>query len=142
MKPAILVAYDGSPYSKAALLEARQLAEKLGARLTVLIVLPEDAPEQGIVEEARRLAPDVEVVVERMATGFENPASVIATYAERNGYSLIVVGAKGFSSREDSLIGSTALWLAANAPVSVLIVRGGLGIPAGPASSQPGGSDP
>lgn len=135
MKPAVLAAYDGSPYAKAALLEARRLAKALGAKLTVIIVLPEDAPQEDIVEEARRLAPEAEVVVERMMTGLENPASVIATYAERKGYTLIVVGAKGVSSREDALVGSTALWLAANAPVSVLIVRGGLGTPAGPASS-------
>ena len=139
----ILVGFDGSPYSKAALLYASRLAEKLGAELTVLIVVPLGAPAEDLVEEARSLAPHAEVVVDKMMGCFESPASRIAAYAERHGYDLIVVGAKGFTSREDALIGSNALWLAAYAPVNVLVVR--LGSESRPDRSLHGpseGSDP
>ncbi len=139
----ILVGFDGSPYSKTALSYAAVLAERLGARLTVLIVAPLGAPAEGLVEEARRVAPNAEVVVDRSMGCFESPASRIASYAERHGYDLIVVGAKGVSSREDALVGSTALWLAAYAPVNVLVVR--LGSESRPDRSlhgPRGGSDP
>ncbi len=119
----ILVGFDGSTYSVNALRFASRLAESLSATLHVIIILPPDAPADLLVEKARNIAPNAKIEVVRAPPLADSPASIIASYAERKGFNMIVVGAKGVTSREDTSIGSTALWLAANASTTVVIVR-------------------
>ena len=121
----ILVGFDGSHYSLNALLFAKKLAEALRAHLRVLIILPPDAPHEQLVEKAREALGETkaEIEVVRAPPFADSPASIIASHAERNGFNVIIVGAKGIASREDVNIGSTALWLAANAAATVIVVR-------------------
>ncbi len=123
----ILAAFDGSPYSEAALQLAARLAKSMRAHLTVLIVAEPGQPTRGLEERAKRIVESnglqAEVVVRRVPHTLQSPASTIVEEAERGGYNMIVLGAKGVSGREESNIGSTALWVVVSSPVSVLVVR-------------------
>ncbi len=123
----ILAAFDGSPYSEIALQLAARIAKSMNAQLAILIVAEPMQPTRGLEEKAKRLTEqagiEAEIIVRRIPSTLQSPASTIVEEAERGGYNMIVLAAKGSSAREESNIGSTALWVAVSSPVSVLIVR-------------------
>ncbi len=134
----ILVCFDGSEWSKKALNEAINLAEKFGSHITVLSVVPkvcfleigvDCATVEGIfkAEVEGNLKAAEKILEERGVRGETlilegSPADVIVDYAKNN-FSLIVIGSKGKDATERTLFGSVTQKVAVNATKSVLIVR-------------------
>ncbi|AEM39143.1 UspA domain-containing protein [Pyrolobus fumarii 1A] len=123
----ILAAVDQSIHAEHALRFAARMARGLNASLAVLLVLPPDYPEEQLVEKVRRILDeegvDAQLLIRKYVPTAASPASVIVEEAEKRGFNVIVVGAKGVTGREDVSIGSSALWVAAFAPATVVIVR-------------------
>ena len=134
-----LVAIDGSEGAQRALDCAISLVERLGGKLTALVVegkLPAYAATAGevdevkrekdeffqrVLEDARRQAETrgVEIKTE-LVPG--HAAEVITHYAKAHGHDLIVVGHRGHFLG-DYLLGSTADRVAHHAHCPVIVVR-------------------
>lgn len=122
----VLVGYDGSPESVAAMDAVVELfGDRLG-RLTVATVVPYGdirAQERLATEELQRLpsldagrAPDLEVL-------HGHPASALRQCAIEAGYELIAVGTRG-KGLTKAILGSAASELARDSKVPVLLVGG------------------
>lgn len=123
----VLVGFDGSPESQAALdAVPRILGAKLG-RLTVATVVP-----YGQLREQERLATKALQSLEGRAAGVEcdlellhgQPASALIEYAADGGYELIAVGTRGAGITK-AILGSAATQLAEGSTVPVLLVNAG-----------------
>ncbi len=136
----ILVGVDFSAPSRMALARARDLAERLGARLEVVHVVERLKPalpfssknretvrglQREIAERAReRLTHFVgssgASVRTRVLTGVADRA--LLAYAERSRADLVVLANRGHSALEELLIGSTAERVLRHAQLPVLLV--------------------
>jgi universal stress protein F len=136
----ILVGMDGSPNARKVLAGARELAEKVGARLILFhaVSLPVGLPanaysvspidlvelmtrtaRQDLDEHARQLPPALLAGV-RVEVGAPWQAVCDAAKAEK--VDLIVVGSHGYGAL-DRLLGTTAGKVVNHADRSVLVVR-------------------
>jgi nucleotide-binding universal stress UspA family protein len=132
MSAGVLVGYDGSAGSKAALAAAAEVAKAYGDSLTIVFSyelnpLGGDMPEYGAavrevankrLAEARELAPaGAELaIVER------EPAHGLAELARDRDARVIVVGSNGEGPLRGALLGSTPYKLLALADRPVLVV--------------------
>jgi nucleotide-binding universal stress UspA family protein len=135
----VLVAIDGSEGAERALDCAISLIERLGGKLTALVVegkLPayaatagevdevkkeKDAFFQRVLEGAQALAKDHGVELETdLVPG--HAAEVITHYAKAHGHDLIVIGHRGHFLG-DYLLGSTADRVSHHAHCPVIVVR-------------------
>jgi len=136
----ILVGFDGSEGSKAALHHAARLAKLLGAELWALWVrgsLPHYPETVDEVEEEKEAADSFlqnltrQIVHISKEHGIEirgdsrsgHPAKTILSYAEEGKFDLIVLGNRGHSELWGRFLGHTADKISENAHCSVLIVR-------------------
>jgi nucleotide-binding universal stress UspA family protein len=136
----LLVGYDGSAGSRAALATALRLAGDGGGRVTAVTVqhhLPRygatigEVDEERLVEqaEARRLASEVRAVADDQQVAVEtrvvpgHPAHELVQAAKQVGADLIVLGHSGHSALWGALLGATTERVSRHAPCSVLIVR-------------------
>ncbi|HEY9713831.1 MAG TPA: universal stress protein, partial [Chroococcales cyanobacterium] len=119
-----LVAYDGSEPAKGALLMAEQLAKNAGLRLRAMTVVPSAdrrAEAELLIEEAQsqlreKWPEDVFFVSEGPV------ASTLMNYAYSSS-SLLIVGAYGFRTPEENVIGSTTTQIVRTTQCSILIYR-------------------
>lgn len=122
----VLVGFDASPESRAALDAAVELMGTRMGRLTMATVIPYDDGKDGeraavaaLEGEARRLA--------WLAPGLEvlrgHPATALTTRAAEDGYDIVVAGTRG--SGHAHLFGSAAGELARTSKVPVLLVGPG-----------------
>jgi nucleotide-binding universal stress UspA family protein len=120
----IVVAYDGSPHSGRALHLAANLAETLGARLTVLNVdESHDAVAQELIlARAAGYCEPYRISMERVGV-FGSAAASIHSYAESTECDLLVLGAAGVGYLRGLLFGSVTGQLIINAPCSVLVAK-------------------
>ncbi len=142
----MLVGVDFTPATGLVLEKALDIARIYGTRITLLhVIRPVEIPfELGsgfdfytagfmdererearremdqVVEKIRKVAPDTPVQVE-FRVGF--PPIEILEMQKALGADLIVVGAHKYNILERILVGGTALRVARDAPVSVLVVR-------------------
>lgn len=136
----LLVGYDGSAGSRAALLTALRLARQSDGQVTAVTVQPHlprygatlgEVDEERLVEaaEARRLANEVRAgadehgmqVTSRVVAG--HAAQELVRAAKDVGADLIVLGHSGHSALWGALLGATTERVSRHAPCSVLIVR-------------------
>ena len=136
----ILVGYDGSAGSRAALTAGLGLARESGGTLTAVTVqhhLPRYGATIGEVDEereveaaqARRLANEIQAeageqdihVATQVAVG--HPAQELVRAAKAIDADLIVLGHSGHSAAWGGLLGGVADRVSHHAPCSVLIVR-------------------
>jgi nucleotide-binding universal stress UspA family protein len=133
----ILVAIDGSEYSKQALPTAIDVARKFGGQLLVVHVAEHDrgraaafsvespADATKLVAEAVKVARDAGLSVKGelldRATGHVAPA--IAATAAANDIDLIVMGSRGLSDAQGFLLGSVTHKVMQLVDVPVLIAR-------------------
>ncbi len=141
----IVVGTDGSDTAAQAVVQAGELAEKLGASLVIVSAF--DPVSTARLEREREGAPgdvewsinereDVDAMLGQVAApltelGIEvkvtarqgNPADAILDVAEEEGADLIVVGNKGMAGARRFLLGSVPNKISHHAPCSVLIVR-------------------
>ncbi len=137
----ILVAYDGSKPSEAALAQALDLAKTAGATLSLVCVIPIIAAAYGIemppgdsvaetIEAARRMLAEVKLKIEQSGpvrvetTLLEgDPVDQILDRAEKHPPSLIVVGSRGLSEAGRFFLGSVSDGILHHARCSVLVVK-------------------
>ena len=135
----ILVAHDGSESADKALFEAASVAEKFGAKVSIISVVPNlcfseigadcdtvtklyRAEIEGAMEGVKSLLKDKGIDAEVVILE-GSPADVIVDAAKARNADLIVVGSTGKHATERTLLGSVSSKVAANAPCSVLVVR-------------------
>jgi nucleotide-binding universal stress UspA family protein len=134
-----LVATDFSPESRHALLEARALARRTGARITLVHVRPSSAVRAAIAEErgdllrstARALKSGIADHYalrlgqfarrgERVLVLSGIPELALCREARR-GYDLVVMGKRGQGAMSSLFLGSVAQRVIARSPIPVLV---------------------
>jgi len=134
MPKKILLAYDGSEAAGRAFDQARELADRFGAELTVLAVarppeIGDDVETEAVVENSRKYYHRILQPLRDKAAKAHfdvvvgHPAVKITAYAEAHGIDLIVLGHRGKTLFERWLIGSVAKKVMSYAHCSVLVVR-------------------
>ncbi|HDI60366.1 MAG TPA: universal stress protein [Desulfobacteraceae bacterium] len=128
----ILVGYNGSVESKAAVRLAGELAGPLGARVEVMTSMeggPRERPEDIAAAEAH-LKEASEIMAGRGVTCevFQSvrglsPGEDLVDYAKEKAVDLIVVGVEKRSKTQKILLGSTAQYIILKAPCPVLTVK-------------------
>ncbi len=135
----ILIAHDGSDTADRALMQAAAIAQKFGANLTVLSVVPNlcfteigidcdtvnklyRAEVEGTVEGVKDLLKEKGLEAETLILE-GSPADIISDHAKGSGVDLIVVGSTGKQATGRMLIGSVSSKVVAYAPCSVLVVK-------------------
>lgn len=140
----VLVAIDGSVYSKAALPAAIEVTQKFGADLFVLHVAEHDrgrtvvysvespAEATAIVADAVKIARDAGLSAkgELRDVAVGHVAKAIVETADANDIDLIVMGSRGLSAVQGLLLGSVTHKVMQLAYVSVLVARSPLAIKA------------
>lgn len=114
----VLVPYLGRPHDRTALDLARRIASNCGAKLTVLCVTTK---EGGGPPATSRL--DDAIVEETKVVSPSNPVDAVITESGA-GYDLVVIGIGSQWGLEHRSFGVKTEKVLANAPVSVLVVRG------------------
>lgn len=138
----ILIAADGSPYSKRMLAYLAAHDEWLGAGhdytvLTVVAGVPSRASavlDKSILkayfdEEAERVLKPIRAFFERQGirasyvTKVGSAADVIAAQAERGGFDLLIMGSHGHGNLAGLVLGSVTARVMASCRTPVLLVR-------------------
>ncbi len=120
----IVVAYDGSAHSGRALHMGANLAETLGAKLTVLNVdeSHDDVAQELILSRAAGYCEAYRITMERVGV-FGTAAVAIRSFAESSHCDLLVLGAAGVGYLRGLLFGSVTGQIISSAPCSVLIAK-------------------
>jgi nucleotide-binding universal stress UspA family protein len=135
----LLVATDGSEHSMRAVQRAVEMAEKEGAKVTLMSVayysrgdLDEmpvniqeklEAEAQRALDKAKEVFTQKGLAVETVLEEGQVPANNIIRKAQEGGFDKILMGSCGRSGLERILIGSTAAKVVAHAPCSVTVIR-------------------
>lgn len=148
----IMVALDGSTYSRRTLPTAIEVAKKFGADLFVLHVSEHDRGRAAVYAlespaEATRLVADavekareagVKASGEVRDAGAQHTARTIVEVATTRGVDLIVMGSRGLSDVQGFFLGSVTHKVIQTAQIPVLVDRGiGEGPVAEPAAKEP-----
>lgn len=130
----ILIAYDGTEPSKRALATAAALGKAFGAPLGVISVVPRRPGRFPIDPWDDRTVHAGELLEARdllRAQGLEaeliepvgDPAEMIEQVAEKGGYDMVVVGARGLGAIGRFLQGSVSEHVATHAAATVVVAR-------------------
>ncbi len=124
----ILVPVDGSENSMKALELAVDLAKHYGSHITVVYAKPKGyQPDYDPLEKARKRIEKegVEVMYKELVfdPGEKSTAGAILDEIANGNYDLVVMGARGRTMSSELTIGSKAISIASNSPVTVIIVR-------------------
>lgn len=136
----ILVAHDGSDAADKALLQAAAIAEKFGAKLTVISVVPNlcfteigvdcdtvnklyRAEIEGAMKGIKELLEEKKIEAETIILEGKKPADVIIDHAKGMNMDMIVVGSTGKQATERAILGSVSSRVVNNASCTVLVVR-------------------
>jgi nucleotide-binding universal stress UspA family protein len=135
----LLVPFDGSEFSKRALVRACQLSKSDGSSITVLYVIPQyeemveffktESIRKSLSREAEKIigaaaaiaASEGATVQKEIAEG--HSADRIIETAIKNNRDLIIMGSHGHSGIDKVIIGSTAERVVANASCPILLVK-------------------
>src|SRR5574337_537736 len=138
----ILIATDGSEYTKNAIDYGIELAKSTGAKLYAIYVIdtaafasiPMDAAWESMYELLKQEGDEATAYVadKAQADGLEverntvegHPAEEIRKFAEKNSVDLIVMGTLGKSGLDRFLLGSVAEKVVRTSKIPVLVVRG------------------
>ncbi|MCY0867869.1 MAG: universal stress protein [Desulfurococcus sp.] len=123
----ILVPVDGSENSLKALDFALDLARHYGSRVIIVHAKPKGKarsdPYERVKQRIRRESLSVEYKTIEYDPLSDSCSSAILREIIEGGYDAIVLGARGLSLTTDIPVGSTALSLVVNSPVSVFVIR-------------------
>ena len=138
----ILIATDGSEYTKKAVDYGVDLSKHTGAKLHAIYVvdtaafasIPMDAAWESMYELLRQEGDEATKYVAEKAEseGVEierltvegHPADELIKYAENNSIDMIILGTIGKSGLDRFLLGSVAEKVVRNSKIPVLVVRG------------------
>jgi nucleotide-binding universal stress UspA family protein len=135
----VLVPIDGSEHSRKAVTRALELAEKQGAEVTLMTVVPVagDIMDESLINIQDKLRAENQKWLDAAKAEFDAkgikaatimekgivPANNIIRLAEENKFDRIIMGSTGRSGLAKILMGSTAAKVVAHAPCEVTIVR-------------------
>jgi nucleotide-binding universal stress UspA family protein len=136
----ILVAHDGSAHADKALRKASELAEKIGAEVTVTTVAPDLCLTEVSDSECKLITDSLfseaaismrKVTDELKAKGIKaeivikdgHPAEQIIDTAKEIGADLIVVGSHGRHGAGRFFLGSVSAKIVEHAPCHVLVIK-------------------
>ena len=131
----ILVAYDGSEFSKRALNEATDLAKKFNGSVTLLHVFwdPEVKKYEGTEirdQPTMQLLADVEkglkvskVKYEVRSERSDDPPYIILKTAKDEGYNCIAIGSRGRGGAKAWILGSVSSRVVAESTCPVIVVK-------------------
>ncbi len=114
----VLVPYLGREHDRAALDLARRIASNCGAKLTVLCVTTKEGERPPAASRS-----DDAIAEETKVVSPSNPIDAVITESQA-GYDLVVIGIGSQWGLEHRSFGVKTEKVLANAPVSVLVVRG------------------
>lgn len=131
----ILVAVDGSVTSSTAAENAIDLAEKFGADLIALYIVPPNIKIREIFdlakENGQRIVDEVKYAESAKKLNVQTEVlwdvgsitKAIVEYAEENNVNLIVLGTRGISGIKQMLLGSTASGVVTYSHCPVIVVK-------------------
>ena len=135
----VLVATDGSEHSMKAVRRALEMAEKEGAKVTLMAVayysggglneMPPNIQEKleneaaAALKKSKAIFDEKGIAVEMVLEAGLVPANNILRKAEEEGFDKIIMGSTGLTGLKRVLIGSTAAKVVAHAPCTVTVVR-------------------
>jgi nucleotide-binding universal stress UspA family protein len=137
----VAVAYDGEKPSVAALAEAVDLSGRLGASLTIVMVVPTMVGAIGVEVPPGSSPADAKAEAEGLlaherdrlaASGFRNvttvalegdPVDRVVEYCEKHQVDLLVVGSRGLSTTGRFFLGSVSDGILHHAHCSVMVVK-------------------
>lgn len=121
---------DGSENSLRALDFALDLAKRYGSKITVAHILPINVPKKVGEEVLRKAKERIRTsglhVTFKLIDVKSDESSIpkaILDEAINGSYDMIVMGARGKTVSEDLNLGSVALAVVVNAPLTIIIVR-------------------
>lgn len=130
----ILVAYDGGEPARRALALAADLAQRFGAKVGVVSVIPyhpgrmpidpwdDRAIHTAELAEARTLLAELGIVAE-LHEPAGDPARSIEKIAETEGYDMVVVGSRGLGVVSRAFQGSVSEHVATHSTATVVVAR-------------------
>ncbi|MEM4939106.1 MAG: universal stress protein [Sulfolobales archaeon] len=123
----ILVPIDGSAGSLKALDVSLDFAKRYGSKITALVVNDKNINVEEVSEEvrsrARKAGVEISIKVKELRNSNESVVSKILEEVFEGGYDLITIGARGRTISEQIIIGSTALSVIINSPISCMVIR-------------------
>ena len=131
----ILVAVDGSETSSKAAENAIELAEKYGADLIALHIVPPNIKSSEIFDLAKQYGQKIVDEVKHEASAKKlnvqtkvlwdvgSVTKAIVEYAENNNVNLIVLGTRGISGIKRMLLGSTASGVVTYSHCPIMVVK-------------------
>jgi len=124
-KMKILVGIDGSDHSKAALIEAINVAKNFSGSVKVITVY-----KQGMDKEAEKVLEEAEQYLKKEKINYSlssilgsNPSRALVNTAKHENFDLIVVGSRGLGSAASFLLGSVSKKVVSKANCDVLVVK-------------------
>ena len=121
----ILVGIDGSDHSKAALIEAINVAKNFSGSVKVITVY-----KQGMDKEAEKVLEEAEQYLKKEKINYSlssilgsNPSRALVNTAKHENFDLIVVGSRGLGSAASFLLGSVSKKVVSKANCDVLVVK-------------------
>ena len=135
----VLVATDGSEHSMKAVQRGLELAETLGAQVTLMSVayyaadylegMPPNIQDKledearAALKKAKALFDAKNIPVETVLEAGLVPANLIIIKAQEGKFDRIIIGSTGMNALERIIMGSTASKVVAHAPCEVTVVR-------------------
>ena len=134
----ILVAYDGSEFSKRALKEAVDLAKKFNGSVTLLHVFWDptvptvkklegteirDQPTLKLIADAEKLLKGEKVNYEMRSERSDDAPYVILKTARDDGCDAIAMGSRGMGGAKAWILGSVSSRVVAESPCPVIVVK-------------------
>jgi nucleotide-binding universal stress UspA family protein len=124
-KMKILVGIDGSDHSKAALIEAINVAKNFSGSAKVITVY-----KQGMDKEAEKVLEEAEQYLKKEKINYNlssilgsNPSRALVNIAKHENFDLIVIGSRGLGSAASFLLGSVSKQVVSKAHCDVLVVK-------------------
>ncbi|RLI45637.1 hypothetical protein DRO69_04820 [Candidatus Bathyarchaeota archaeon] len=124
-KMKILVGIDGSDHSKAALMEAINVAKIFSGFIKVITVYKQgmDKEAEKVLEEAEQHLKKEKIEYSLSSILGSNPSRALVNTAKHENFDLIVVGSRGLSSAASFLLGSVSKQVVTKATCDVLVVK-------------------
>ena len=131
----ILVAYDGSEYSKRALKEASDIAKKFAGSVTLLHVFWDpkvtkfegteirDMPTLRLLADVEKGLKEAKIKYEMRSERSDDPPSVILRIAKEGGFDCIALGSRGVGGAKAWLLGSVSSKVVAEATCPVIVTK-------------------
>jgi nucleotide-binding universal stress UspA family protein len=123
----ILVCYDGSENSEKALETALELSRNLGSEVTVVYACEESNCDSMLEEKVKRKSLERGVTIDfkriKVDISKTSVASELVREINSGAYDLVIIGVRGTSISEDTIIGSTAASVFLNTRTSYLFIR-------------------